>query len=90
MMSMQRNRSAIDHTVRVALSDRLRSVLLAFDRIAFAGNRLAVYHIGIRTCRDGAAVRRERITHHNDLTNQLYFPRVCDSVATPCVYIPIA
>ncbi len=74
-MSMQRNRSTTDHTVRVALSDRLRSMLLTFDRIAFAGNRLTVYHVGIRTCRDGAAVRRERITHHNDLTNH-FFSRV--------------
>ncbi len=88
-MPVQRNRSTTDHAVRIAFSDRLHSVLMAFDRIAFAGDCLAVNHIGIRTCRNRTAMRRERITHHNDLTNHVLFSLACGSVPAPCAYIPI-
>lgn len=66
---MQRDRTAADHTCCIAFSDGLCPVLLAFDRVPLASDRLALHEVRIRACGDGAAVRRQRVADDYDLTS---------------------
>lgn len=81
MMPVQCNRSTAEHAVPVTFRDRLDTVLLALDRIALAGYRFAVHDVDIRTGRNGATVRGQRIANHNDLANHQLSPTLAGATA---------
>ena len=55
LMPVQGSRGSAKHAVPVPFRYGLRSVLLAFNRVTLAGNRLAVHDVDVRTGCDSAA-----------------------------------